>query len=375
MSDKTEGPESGVSIAESSLPEFDCDSPQVRQLLGDIAAAVVAHGGFFASGLTIRERSGVLSGHRDPDTNRQHAQGPLIVLPAKVLPPVAKGEWEFVDEALHVRVAATADPLTQSLLESMAHLFTLTGKPAWYLRSHPRGALAEASETVAAIRRLRPGFTTDPSPEGFLATRVYSAGPESGIESVLLPIADSLNHHRGGAPLRFISGALRVQERHPEHDSQCFVAYGGLRRDPLDLALGYAFVYEHGDTARSAPVQVEVAGLGTVSIGIKPNKARSVLDPPTATRTPSGLQLSHLTYQANDPARTTVPVRMVLQSLGVTNVDRTTQLLLGEVADANAQLLAELRATLNGQTDVEVLLSDASSVQMRVLRDFVGGLR
>lgn len=350
---------------------FDCESAAVADSLGAIAEAAYALGGRFAPGLVIQERAGHLSGHRD--SPHQQSLELLVSLPQEALPRVNHGIWRFVGDDLVVDVKPDAAESERLLLGLMADLFTATGKPKWYATEHPRAALAPQSGAIAAIQRLRPQFTLDPSPIGFLATRAYQ--PKGYSDGVLMPIVDALNHHPAGAPLRFRDDTLRIGELHPTGTSECLLNYGGGRRDPLGMALNYGFADSESSIARSGPLDFDVAAVGPVTIGLSSASATSSLDPPQARWQGDVLHLSHLTFQAKAVHLTAVPIQMLLESLGVTRPELATVELLWTAADLNIESLRHLRQVLDPQTAVGAMLQQAIDYQTNVLVEFQRRLR
>ena len=350
----------------TAAPNFDCESSAVADALGAIVEVAQSLGARFAPGLVLRERGGHLSGQRAASDHGSPA--PLIVLPQAALPRIKDGTWRFDGDEVVVEPTSGADDSTSVLLQLMARLFTVTGKPQWYRSEHPRAALVEESTAITAIRRLRPQFSLDRSPMGFLSTRGYL--PHGYSDIVLMPIVDTLNHHPEGAALRFREGSLSVAESHATGTSECLLNYGGGRRDPLGMALHYGFADQASNVARSAPITLELPRVGTVLIGLSGAPAKSPLDPPVARRDPDALHLSHLTFQADEVQRTTVPLQMLLESLGIDDPALTTVDLLRTVSEENIELLDNLRLALDPQSAVGAMLGQACDYQVAVLRHF-----
>ena len=339
----------------------------MHDILREIAAVVVSLGGRLSSLLEIHERQGKLSGHARGPLAIADVRDPLIVLPAAAMPSVDAGDWTWIGNRLGVVTNPEVKTPTKSLLELHAELYSATGKPIWYRTSHPRAATA-AEATLKAIRSLRPYFHMDPSPMGFLATRTFKSG-EHKVPS-LIPLADALNHHRRGAPLGFRSGHLTVVRRQPTDTKECFVNYGLSRRDPLDLALHYGYADSDVAVATSAPVVVEVAELGSIEVSRQPLQKRSPIDPPTIERTPDGLRLSHLMFQAQSPQWLLAPLTMIASAVGVAAPESVARELLGAVIDRNLALLDDLGATLDPATAMGAMLTQACRYQAQIFSDF-----
>lgn len=338
---------------------MDCETTDVGAIISEIAEVVVSGGGFLSAQLTIREREGNLTGLAPPASRGM----PLIRLPDSVMPPVSEGNWKWSADGMEVTTDPAGNRLFNRLLELHASLYSATGKARWYRSTHPRGVVKPASATFHAIRKLRPGFAAEPDPEGFLKTRTYGRGDPHPLS--LIPIADLLNHHRHGAPLAYRHGHLVVDVRQPTETTECFVNYGHFRRDPLDLALQYGYCDAFVRVATSAPVQVELPGLGGVEVLRRLPPPKSLADPPTLERTPLGWRLSHLTFQANQPQRLVVPLTMMARASGSATPEVTARNLLGFVIDENLALLANLTATLDGESPMGSMLIDACRYQAR----------
>ena len=353
-------------------PRVQCATPGVADIIEAIAAEVSDAGAYISPRLVIDESNGRLAGHAAG--NESPVNSPLVVLNDETLPSILAAKWAWTGEGLAVDPAEESEPRAARLLKLHAELYSILGKPLWYRAAHPRAVLAssthDASATLALARKLRPGFKPDSSPRGFLQTRVY----DRNGDSCLLPIVDILNHHPAGAPLAYAGGKLTVQERHPTGTSECFDAYGGLRRDALDLALHYGYADPHVRIATSAPVAVEVSGIGTVQVGREFARLRSPLDPPRAQPMEGGLSLSHLTFQASWPHRLLTPMAMLLTSMGKASPASLARELLAAVIQQNLELLANLQVTLNQATPMGSMLATACGNQARNFRDFASAI-
>lgn len=345
------------------MPALECDSAEVREILLEISATVLATGGDLASVLEIHERQGHLSGHM-PKPQGADGRAPLIVLNNAGMPAVAAGEWSWDGERLQVVSDPALEAQSALLLDLHAALYTATHKPRWYLTTHPRGALSHDQAIVREIRALRPNFTPDPSPNGFLATRVFRRG-EAGPSS-LIPIADALNHHRSGARLDYSNGQLSIAARQPTGTTECFVNYGSFRRDPLDLALQYGYADGAVTVASSAPLSLEVPSLGPVEVLQRSGRTRSPIDPPTIQRTSDGWRLSHITLQAEKPERLFAPITLMAKAAGADDPVTTARDLVGTVIEKNLALISNLVATLDPDAPVGAMLTEACGYQARI---------
>lgn len=353
------------------MPALDCHSAEVSLILREIADTVLATGGHFSGQLVIQERQGQLSGHTT-ELRGPESPVPIVVLNDAGMPPVAAGEWFWDEARLRVTTKPGLDAQSARLLDLHAALYTATNKPSWYRITHPRGALSEGEPTLKAIRALRPQFSTDASPTGFLATRVFRRG-EAGPSS-LIPIADVLNHHRAGAGLDYSDGQLTIAARQPTGTTECFVNYGSFRRDPLDLALQYGYADGAVTVASSAPMSLEVPGLGSVEVLRRFAGTRSPIDPPTIQRTSDGWRLSHITLQADRPERLLVPITLVAKAGGAADPEATARELLAILIERNLALLADLVTTLDPDEPVGAMLTEACAYQARNFEKFAAAV-
>jgi hypothetical protein len=226
-----------------------------------------------------------------------------------------------------LRLLSPPEALTSIQRDLLLHvaLYNATGKIPWLMANHPRAALRDHPEIVAAICGVRPGFGDHwrPPAETFLSTRTFRLNPVDddprGSETrVLLPLVDLLNHHRDGARLTLDERAMTVANAHPLSGDECFAHYGG-RRDVLDLALQYGYVDRHTAIARSAPVKVEIREIGEVRVKTASQRRNHPMDPPRIEVTERGLVLSHLTFHARHPEWARTSLALAVTSIGLRN--------------------------------------------------------
>ena len=127
--------------------------------------------------------------------------------------------------------------------------------------------------------------------------------------------------------------------------------------------------------AHSAPVQVEVEGVGVVEVeGLRAKPTHS-LDPPQVRFTANGAVLSHLTFHKREPQRIRVAIELMAQGLlsraGIPHRGKLAGMeLLAALAKANQQLLAELAEAalpFAGCWPSAALLIDAAESQKELI--------
>ena len=277
----------------------------------------------------------------------------LFQIPQAVLPDVDQVQWDWSGNDLELSPSAGADARQVELLDAHRRLYNATSKGLWFKNHHPRAVLAMHPGIAEAVQKLKPTVTPDDSAASFINTRVLrrpgiGEHTDRAATRVLMPLIDALNNHPAGA--HFVGReTLNVALVQPTASDECFAFYGHRRSDPLAIALAYGYEEIHAAVAVSGPVSVTVPGLGRVDVASEPPRRDSQLDPPRITVHDDGVSLSHLTFQRDQPQRLHVPVQMFLQTLGMSMAaaGRTADYLIGAVGDANLELLANLRRTID----------------------------
>lgn len=324
--------------------------------------------------LTLVERSGGLS------VECSVVGGDLIAVPSALLVPANVVVWAWDGDGLRVAQAPPAlTPQQLRLLELFCELYTLTGKPAWYRSEHPRGS-GMPSGLVAAINEARPRWAPDEAPGGFIRTRTLGLTPtaqeseaRASRRAGLMPIVDFMNHHSDSPGYDANSERLLVQASQPTGTSECFVRYHPVP-DPLDLALNYGFVDTTATTAFSAPVTVEVLGLGTLQVtSRRPHLTTRATFPALAT-TDDGLRLSHLVFDSQHPDRARAAISLAVQgavrSRGVAS-DAAAGLAseaIGAVVEANTAVLTAIeQEAAVVDSPAARIVADAARAQARII--------
>jgi hypothetical protein len=372
------------------LPErhVSADNAECGRLLGEILTLFRKHGGAVHPCAVWRETNGHMS--VTCDSGAAGYERPLVELPRELLVPVTGAEWADSKERLILRRPPPGiTPLQRALLDLHVDLYNATGKVPWTISHHPRAVVPGHAPLLDALRDLRPGIypKSDMPAEIFLHTRVF--GPKSPPDpvlatpikpaaktQVLMPLIDTLNHHPQGAPFQLDETGLRVRLAQPSGTAECFAAYGG-RRDVLDLALHYGYVDEATPFAFSAPVNVEVPGLGWVAVGANRIRPAHPLDPPRVSWDGETLDISHLCCHRQHPERLRtalrLPVLAVARKCGLADDAANYQIdgAMAALAEANLSLLTKLQqATRNclGHSPVADLLLRAADRQGEIIQ-------
>lgn len=226
---------------------------------------------------------------------------PLVAVPRAVMVRIGRVEWAIDEGALRVAgVTHDFGDVESETLFTLVGLLNACGKIPALLASHPAVSSDLSDAVVERVRAFRPGFRTEPvDPAALLwSTRCFrlpvtSASPEP----VALPIIDLLDHHPSGARATWHDAVLSVPVRHATATTECLLDYG-LERDAIGMAVVYGFADAASTIAHSAPLTVEVPGVGAVHVEAR-GRSRvgerlSVHAEPTA----EGTVLSHLTFEA-----------------------------------------------------------------------------
>ncbi|MFI0432447.1 MAG: hypothetical protein ACH36H_04825 [Candidatus Nanopelagicales bacterium] len=353
-----------MTAATSATATVDATTPAVREALSAMVAVVLASGGALHPGLRLVERDGDMTVFCSDAPGP--ARRPLFDVPRELLIPVEEAVW--ADDSATLRLVAAPPGLTarqREVLDLHVALYNASDKIRWLITGHPRAALADEPDMVAAVRALRPGFEAvgSSTAQTFLSTRTFglatagaepSGPPAPGAAGeaktgVLMTLIDLLNHHPRGAPYQVDDRAMSTIVARPTSTAECFATYGG-RRDVIDLALQYGYLDVYTPFAHCAPVTVEAPGIGTVTVRGYRMRAPSPLDPPRVQRTDDGLVLSHLTFNRRHPERFHVPLRMALQGaaqqggLSAEAARKVAEQTVEEIAAANVELLDRIVA-------------------------------
>jgi hypothetical protein len=325
------------------------DQSAATALLKEISQLCARHGAQWHPELQVEVDQGGMRLLAPPGTT-----GPLISMPTDLLVPIAEAQWSSSPDTLEIlQPPAEATPVQRELLQLHAELYNFTGKLRWWRNQHPARLAEASSEIAASLELLKPGYRAQPehsATEGFLATRSFGWRPNPEQQQrhpVLMPLIDLLNHHHQGAPYRIDDGAMQIKAKQAG-GRECFAHYGH-RRDVLDLALHYGHCDLSTPFAHSAPMEIEVEGIGRVRIEHQGQRAPvHPFDPPRVTLKPDGLRLSHLCCHQAHPERVQTMLSLALQAhLKRIGLDDTSALQLAQsglsaIGEANLLLLSQL---------------------------------
>lgn len=274
---------------------IDADDDLVADFVAGTVELLLENGGWLHPQARIVARSGQLRLVCDAPEGE-----PLVRVPAAAFVRIGRVTWSASADALEmVDVPDDIDGLERELLILQTALHNACGKVPWLASSHPVLAPDLPDDVIDAVRVFRPSFRRrQPTPASLLwSTRVFrlptpgSAAPEP----VAVPVVDLLDHRSSGATGTWTGEAFAVDVSHAGAAPGVWLDYG-LKRDAIGMAVVYGFADDGNPRAHSAPVSVEVPGIGAVQVLAKGRTRSGDLLPPVATRTPEGATISHLTF-------------------------------------------------------------------------------
>lgn len=274
---------------------LDSDDAVSTDLLAGLLQVVADAGGWLHPAARLVARDRQLSVHSAAEDGQ-----PLLHVPRAALVRVGRVEWAVSDGA--VIPAGFDDSIDGAELEA---LFLLTGllnqcgKLPELMRVHPLLAPDLPADLVASVQKLRPSFgSARPDPVSLLwSTRCFRVSfDDAPAEPVAVPILELMNHRTGSAIARPAQGGFDVETRTGDND-ECFLDYG-RDRDAISMALVYGFADASAQLAHSAPLDIEVPGVGRVLISSCGRNRTGELLPVMAHATSEGLTINRLTFGA-----------------------------------------------------------------------------
>ena len=233
-------------------------------LVGDLLAATIEL--VLEADGSIDPRARLVA--RDGQLSITGADGPLLRVPRAAMVRVDRVTWGADPD--RVEILDTPDDIGDvelQLLYVQAALHNQCGRLPWLARTHPAVADLPAP-LVAAVRRVVPSFRAPMiTPLDLLwANRCFRIPLDDGpAERVLVPLVDLLNHHADGAAGSWDGVAFSVDARRPFGGDECALDYG-MDRDAMELAVVYGFADASAHVAHTAPMTVDVPGVGEVSL-------------------------------------------------------------------------------------------------------------
>lgn len=267
---------------------IESDNKELKKHLDDLEAALVGYGAWFHPQLALIDNGGAMS---------VQIEGPLM--PNEIIMKVPQKLFVSSD-GLNVSLKGkefSIDPDPKKLTpeqidigKRMIDIYNITDKATLHRGECPWIIYRESPDLLDKLTHARtpnkfiqekqtylhnlPGAKSeeDFTCWSFLQTRVL--GQKSletqAKEQVMMPIIDYLNHDGEGCPFIMrkddaLGHVMDIQNRQPYFDRrECCVSYGTY--DTLDTFLSYGFPDVSAPFVRSVPVDVEIAGYGTMHV-------------------------------------------------------------------------------------------------------------
>lgn len=341
------------------------DDPILSDLLASTLDLLADAGGWVNPRTILVARDGQFSVECSSDDDE-----PLLFIPREALVRVDAVVW--ADHPWALRVAELPDDIGDielSLLYVQAAIHNQVERLPWIARTHP--VVAELpDEVVTALRTLVPGFrSTSLSPRDVLfANRCLQVdlGDGRGVQRVLIPVLDLLNHHPAGARPSWDGTAFTLSVHRPFGTVECALDYG-LQRDALELAAVYGFASADAAVAHLPHLTTRVTGVTgvtDVSVVASGRQASGEFAPLSVHHGQEGTQISHLTFTVDAAAMR----RLVDDVAAVGGLDpAASRTVLRAVGEEALERTRGLQHLCSGGGEAITVLRDAASRQCAVL--------
>ena len=308
---------------------IDAEDMVVADLLAALLELVAEAGGWLNPQAHLVERDGELSVQCSAPAGE-----PLVMIPRDVMVRVGAVDWTVREGMLEIQgLPDDMVGIEREALYLMAGILNQCGKPTVLVSSHPVLAPAMDPTLVDAVRAFRPSFRrTPPSIESLLWSTRCFRGPSDAPAALAVPVIDLLNHSCAAPGAQPQSGGLAVTTW--RDGEECFVDYGH-RRDAIGMAIVYGFADTSAVVAHSAPLEVEVPGVGRVAVSARGRNSSGALQPVAARVEDSATVLSRVSFGPGWD-----PVDDVSQATGWS--DQDSRLTVEAIATANLELISAL---------------------------------
>lgn len=342
----------------------DADDDLVADFLAGSVEAVLEAGGWIHPAARIVVRDG--QGHVETMTDIAPDEL-LLQVPSSCFVRIGRVTWIENDDALaYDSIPEEFDDAEAQLLILQTALHNACGKVPSLLATHPALAPDLHDSVVQAVRAFRPSFRrTRPSAAGlFWSNRVFRVPPAPGAlpEPCAIPLIDMLDHHSAGAMGTWTGDGFAVTAVHPRGRGEVMLDYG-LRRDAIGMAVVYGFADTSAVVAHSAPITVDVRGVGRVSVEGRGRSSDGTLLAPVARSDDAGWLLSHLSFDAADPGSAITATAL---AMGVGEADAAA--VIDAIAEVNVVRAQELGdAAAGGSGAANDVLRRAAGHQVEVI--------
>lgn len=332
----------------------DVDDDLAADFLAGTVEAVLEAGGW----IHPSARFVVRDGHGRVECEAPAGE-PLLRVPRSAFVRIGRVRWTDDAEVLAFdEIPSEFDGAEVQLLLMQTAFHNACRKIPRLVATHPALTHDLPPELITSVRVFRPGFRRrQPTPAGlFWSNRVFRLPLDGGSppEPVAIPLIDLLDHDHRGATGTWTADAFSVDSARPIGEHECRLDYG-LRRDAIGMAVVYGFVADDSAVAHSAPLSIDVADIGHVTVEGRGRRRDGTLLPSAVRRAGEGLVISHVTFGDGEPSPD-VPTAAITA-----------------IAQANLELLNDLsQAAARSDAPAAAILGQAAQVQSRVIRAAMG---
>jgi hypothetical protein len=262
------------------------DNQQVESILRKINTQVESAGGFIHPNIDLVYKAGNFSIQKNGEIEDRH----FIKIPHQILAPYSSFDFEI--EGRDIILAPYDSNLSSpqyELFSNVLDLYNESGRFHAHCKASPWLNYKQDPDIVKLLLKARHGedltlikkmLGHDEYDEELALFTFFKArmaycrlnNRHQPPTEVYLPLIEFLNHHPAGAGYDNLynkkteQGFMAVAPVTPiENSGECFTCYGAL--DALDSYLHYGFVDNNASFVRSIPLSIEIAEIGTITIG------------------------------------------------------------------------------------------------------------
>lgn len=368
---------------------IDAESPAAAAIYASLAGLVREAGGYISPDLVLHQCGSMLWASVAAGSSTAKSPSRLVLLPEKLLVPIDGLGWQAGTSLQPQAGLDSLQPLQRHALDLMLELFDLTGKMSSAERELPVRALASESALLALIRSGRPHWRPAAActAEAFIGTRILgrqddpaevNTGGASREPQMLMPLLDVWNHHPRGAIFRHRPEGMAIRQSEHAPADQAYANYG--YRDALSLLLDYGYVDRQPRFLQSIACQLELAGIGRLTIMRQGHSTPN--DLPWFKVTQEGVMAGHINLDADQPQLALEWLRMLATGFepgaGAGALQRRAIAAMIAILDANldwyrAMLPLAAAAALNPASRcVAAMLLDVSEHQTALIEEIRG---
>jgi len=254
------------------MAEFVASTQTIEKLLEALHDEITGAGGVIHDRVRLCERGGDFSVEAPRDISPREI---IISIPQNLLLPISGFDLRLEgNDICGGQIDADISTAQRKLMDIVLGLFNETAKVAQHREQSLFPLIERAPDVLASLslptkpERAPDNLAETSLLDHFLNARVLSVPsnhPKGGLQKVLMPVIDFLNHAPRAPGYLIYNESLVAMRGWPAEDSEeCHICYG--RYDALDLVLKYGYVAEGPGFAISKPMEIELEDGRRVSI-------------------------------------------------------------------------------------------------------------